>query len=505
MAERRAKIRLGIFVGGSLLVLSALVVLFGGRPGILSNRVKYTLLFPEAPGVGPGTPVRKSGVRIGEVGGVDLDEETGQVRVAVEVEKKFMPRPTDEPAISRGILSGDTTIDFVPKSAAEIATVVSREPYPPDSEIPGVPPVNTRILLKEASGVIPTAQESIARLLQSMERFERVAPKAERALDEVAGLARTGREIVPELRQTNARIQDLIGANVPGAPDEPVTVRAMMKEIIDLLKTVRPAAEDLRAMLKENGPDVNKTLKSVRDAADSANDALNPENRKAFSATLKNLQAASDDLTKMIRLVAVVAGQAESTLKELQARIAQTERVIDNVEKVTRPLVDAAPGIVQNVDQTVKNLRAASEQLSGMLANVQTLVKSASSGEGTVQKLLTDPSLFANLNDATVSAARTLARVEKITRDLEVFADKIARRPETLGAGGIVRPSTGLKESPDAPLPPSAPLPIAPTRNTLPQQPAAPPAVAPIPPVPLEGAIPVYKPTTNTEVLPPRR
>jgi phospholipid/cholesterol/gamma-HCH transport system substrate-binding protein len=73
MAERRVGFRLGVFVAGSFIALTGLAILFGGTPHLFVNRVKYTLLFPEAPGIAPGTPVRKSGVRIGEVQSLDLD------------------------------------------------------------------------------------------------------------------------------------------------------------------------------------------------------------------------------------------------------------------------------------------------------------------------------------------------------------------------------------------------------------------------------------------------
>src|SRR5206468_12880581 len=51
-----------------------------------------TIVFDDAPGVAPGTPVRRSGVRIGEVKSVDLDDETGKVRVAIVVEKRYTLR-----------------------------------------------------------------------------------------------------------------------------------------------------------------------------------------------------------------------------------------------------------------------------------------------------------------------------------------------------------------------------------------------------------------------------
>ena len=72
-------------------------------------------------------------------------------------------------------------------------------------------------------------------------------------------------------------------------------------------------------------------------------------------------------------------------------------------------------------------------------------------GNGSIQKLLSDPTVYQNLDDAAASLERVLSRAEKISRDLEVFSDKIARRPELIGIGGAVRPSSGLKDAPGLP------------------------------------------------------
>ena len=517
MTERTTRIRLGIFVAGALIALMALVILFGGAPNVFSNRSKYTLLFPEAPGVGIGTPVRKSGVRIGDVTKLDLDENTGQVRVSVELERKYLPRLGEEPTISRGLLSGDTTIDFVPKVEAIGVNLSRGEPYAANSEIVGLAPISARSLLKGASDVLPTAQENVAKVVASIQRFEQAVPKVERAIDEFAELARSGREFVPELRQTNIKVQNLLGVANPEDPkDEPVNVRVMMKQIIELLQAVRPVADDIRALLKANGPEITKTLTAVRQTSESANDLLNPENRKAISATIKNAQTGTDDLIKSIRIVTLLVDQAEKTVKEVNARVAQSEkilstaaRVADNAERITKPLADNSGQIVQGVDQTVKNLNLAAEQLNKALGEVRITLATVNRSDGTVQKALTDPTLYNNLNETTVNVARLMVRIERIAKDLEVFADKVARKPETIGIGGALRPSTGLKESPLAPLPPSAPLPIAPTLPLAPgmnqPQPLTP--IAPVPFTPA-GVQPqtVYRPNTPPPSdLPPRQ
>jgi hypothetical protein len=54
--------------------------------------------------------------------------------------------------------------------------------------------------------------------------------------------------------------------------------------------------------------------------------------------------------------------------------------------------------------------------------------------------------------------------MDRILKDLETFADKLARHPELLGVRGAIRPSEGLKQPPqpfnqplivpETPLPP---------------------------------------------------
>ncbi len=525
MADRRTRLRLGGFVAVSLAGLAALVVLFGGTPRFFASRAKYTLLFPEAPGVGVGTPVRKSGVRIGEVTALDLDDATGEVKISVDLDRKFPPRTTDEAVIGRGLLSGDTTLDFVPRIDSAGNRVTPGELVPPGTAIPGVPPLSPGTLLRDASKALPNAQEDIARVVASIQRFEQAVPKVEKAVDEIAGLARGGREFVPELRTTNLKVQDLIGTNVNQPPDNPVTVRAALQQVIELLQAIRPAADDLRTLLRDNGPELTKTLQSVRRTSDSANDLLNPENRKAATETLKNAQAASADLIRTIRLAALLVDQAEKTVKELNARLVQSEaifagagRVVANAEKATQPLAANAAQIVQGVDQTVKTLNAAAEQANKAITEIRGLTGglagglTGGAGGGSVQKLLTDPTLFNNLNETVVNVNRITVRLDKVARDLEVFADKVARRPETLGVSGIVRPNTGLKEPPQNAAPQGPPLPLAPT-PALPVAPGMvqPGPLTPIPPVPFGPSsappdpVTVYKPADPAGGLPPRR
>ena len=475
MAERRAGLRLGIFVAGSFLALAGLAIIFGGAPQFFTNRTKYTLLFPEAPGIAPGTPVRKSGVRIGEVSALELDETLGKVRVVIQVDKKYLPRQGEEPAISRGILSGDATIDFVPKSKVDPAELTIA--YPPESEIPGIAPINARQLLNQASGVLPNAQESLTQIVSSFRRFEQIAPKVESTLDEIQLLARNSRDLVPELRKTNSKVQDLLGAN---APDDTTNLKVLLQELRDFVKAVKPVADDIRGVISANKDDINNTIRAVRTISDRVNDILNDDNRKSYSTVLKNIEVSSNDVAKLLRLANNVFERSETTVKLLNDRLTQAEKVFSNVEKATQPLAD-------NSGEILKSLNAASTQLASTLVEVRDVIRQFARSDGTVKQMLTDPALYQNLNEAAASLTRTMIRAERVAKDLEVFADKVARRPETIGIGGAIRPGSGLKTSPNAsstgPILPSIPV----GGPTLAPAPLIPNALAPIPSLPPGG------------------
>jgi len=455
MAERGLRLRLGLFVAGSLAVLAGLVVFFGRAPELFSNKARYDLLFTEAPGIAPGTPIRKSGVPIGQVTAIDLDPDTGQVRVKVRVDRKYLPRRNEEPTITKGILSGDTAIDFLPRLDESGQPVARGDIWPPGSDIPGVPPITPRSLLTPASGVLANAQQSLDRLVRAfekLERLERVGPKLEVALEEFTGLAREARGFLPELKKTNQRFQNLLGAdNVPPpGPDVPpaddANVRLLIRDIRDLVRAVRPTVDDIRGMVRKLEPDVTGAVQSARQVFENANEVLSPENRRQFSELLRNANGVAVYIVKISGALTTMLETAEKTIKNIDEQVTAAGTVVGDIRAVTKPLAVKSEALVNSVTESA-------EQLSKALAEVRVLLQAFGRGNGSLQKLLADPTVYQNLDDAAGSLARVMGRAEKISRDLEIFADKIARRPELIGVGGAFRPSSGLKELPGAPLP----------------------------------------------------
>ncbi len=192
MNERNLRIRLGIFVVVTLVLLGGLILLFGSLPPLFRNTQNYTIDFNDAPGISQGSPVRRSGVRIGEVTDINLDDENGKVHVKVAIERKFTIRHSEVPTLVTGILGNDASIDFVPVSFKP-PELPDRSIIPPGSAIAGIRQTTVNQLLTRASDVVPTTQDMLNDMRRSLKRVEDMTPLMEETLREYRDLAKETR------------------------------------------------------------------------------------------------------------------------------------------------------------------------------------------------------------------------------------------------------------------------------------------------------------------------
>jgi ABC-type transporter Mla subunit MlaD len=488
MDKRLQRFRLGMFVIGAFVLLAILTVFFGGTGSTFVPRHHYTILFKNAPGVSVGTPVRRSGIRIGEVTSVDLDNETGEVRVDIAVNKKYTLWTSDQAVVNQDLLSRDTTIDFVPQTSSSPSSPPTAEPStpiqptpklsppvptgppvpvnPPQKELgvsqaqwrkqdgivlvagqqpkepgkveivnpPAQPPVpqqppgeilqpgstirgqsppSPSTLLGQATDVIPSVQQS---LNQIRRLIEILTPRLDEGTREIGLLARSLRETVPEIRRTNDELRLMIQGFRNFGPSLRRTNDELQMTIINFGRV----AERIDVLIQTNQAVFESTMRSFNELTQRANMLLNEENQRNATTTLRNLEKAS--------------GRFES--------------IANNADQAFASLNQAAKPFGERSDRVLRNLDTSLEQIARLANTLNELIAPIGRGEGSVQKLFSDPSFYNNLNHAAFMLTKILPRVDLILQDLQVFADKIARHPEQIGVGGVVRPSAGLKEGP---------------------------------------------------------
>lgn len=440
MNERRLRWGIGLFVLLALVLLGTMIVMFGSLPTVFKRANLYTIRFVDAPGVGSGTPVRRSGVRIGEVREVILDDERGIVRVQIAVDPRYSLRRNEQPTLNVSILGGDVSIDFLPQPVEE-GQLVDRSVLQPGSEIVGVQPANVNTLLNRASEVAPTAQETLNEIRRSLQRLERLTPTAEQTMREYRDLASDVRKSIPDLRTTNTEFQNLVKETRKALP----SVQQASDDLAATARTWGRVGERLNVWIQGNQENLTKAIENVNTVLTRAGNLLNDENQRNVSAILKNSRAASNRFDSISRNLDSLLEDSRATPKHLEKTLNKMDLVLDTWQQASKPLADRSLTISRNLDESLYKSNLA-------LSDVVALFRVLDQNDSVMRRLLTDPSLYNNLNDAACMLVKMMPRLDRIFKDLETFADKLARHPEAIGIGGVVRPGSGLKDSP-APLP----------------------------------------------------
>ena len=112
MEERVLQFRVGVLVAATVIIAAILIVMFEELPRGLGGRKTIYIRFPSAPGVNVGTPVRKSGVLVGRVTQVTLEEDGGVlITTRLDAQREVLKNETCR--ISTGNFLGDAMLEFV--------------------------------------------------------------------------------------------------------------------------------------------------------------------------------------------------------------------------------------------------------------------------------------------------------------------------------------------------------------------------------------------------------
>lgn len=480
MNDQSMKFRLGIFVLGAGILLAVLIVLFGDLPDLFRSQQTYTVRFAQAPGIETGTPVRKSGIRIGEVTDFNLDPESGAVTVQIIVERKYQLRKGDVPMLGRGIL-GDSNINFVP--ATDIKLVSDREVAPPGFTYDGKSgDILTRIGAV-AQDLVPASQATLDELREVSKKISELLPEAKRTMQEAQlamnkvgnaaesadNLMRSNQERITKTLDNISLVSERIGNMV--TPN-------MTRRIETILLNTETVSAEMAALLNdENRRTATEALKSARSAMDRFALVMNDENVKNINATLKSLQDISTNASNTLKTMDRSMDKAEKLLTNLNEGVTETRTLVKNVnsrvdtlgphlETAAKDASSAMKRLTSSADKVdqvltdvqaftkelgtrgpalLKNFEDASGRISQVVIDIGTFSRSLAEGNGTIRRLVMDPQLYNSLNEAAAVATKSVARLDRILYDFAIFADKLARHPELLGVSGAVAPSSGIK------------------------------------------------------------
>lgn len=309
MNERMMQFRIGMFVVVAGLVLTMLIVWFGESPALFRSVEYVTVHYTEAPGVSEGIPVRKSGIRVGEVASIRFDDRPGQpdgVLVTLALDKKYRIREGSIPRIGRALI-GDVSIDLLPGSGTGLL---------PTGKTQATAPVIEGQVAPDPSNALASATEAFQNVKGTLQSID----------DAAKGIAAVTKKA--------------------GNVDEVLT------SFRDMGRKVGVLADGLATMTGENG-DFPMAVANFRQVTDKINTTLDPKTRADLQAAIKQMATGTARLDKILADVQPLArdlGQepSKAPTTTLGQSLMRLNRITYDLALLTSKIGDGRGGLNAN-------------------------------------------------------------------------------------------------------------------------------------------------------------
>lgn len=303
MNERVMQFRIGMFVIVAGLVLIMMIIWFGESPTILRDQVFLKAHFLEAPGVADGIPVRRSGIKIGEVSNVEFDDRPGMpdgVIITLSLDRKSRLRVGSVPKITRALI-GDVAIEMTPGTGTDALAV---------GETAARAPMVEGEVSPDPAKMMASAAETLSAIQEAAKGLGNIAKRAERADELIATFIDTG-------------------------------------------KSLGSASNRLDAILKEGGGEIGPTMANLRATSDKLNKALDDQTVAEFKSAVRGISSAGAKLDASLAdlkplLADLGAPVNNAPVTNFGQTVWRANRIFSDIGLLTRTLNDGRNGLNPN-------------------------------------------------------------------------------------------------------------------------------------------------------------
>ena len=336
--ERQLQFRVGLLVLVSLGIGGWLVVQFGDLKQFMHKRYPLAIHFDSGSGLYPTAPVTLSGITIGTVRVIQLDEKRGGVVAMVDVREEVRIPIDSQALVIRSIL-GDTAVDITPGR--------EREVLKPGGKFDGQMAVDPLEMVQRMEG---RAVEVLTALGETTREWQLVAKN-------VNGLMETNR--------------GNLGQVVERAAESLHEFTATMKHANDLLASANkivgdPAAQQaLHDTLIAMPKLVNETHRTIA------------ETRNAVASSRQVLDSVNKNLVNLTQITEPVGKRGELMVAKLDSSLTNLDQLLGELNRFAK-LVNAKDGSLQKFasdPSLYDNLDRSSQSLAVLLRNVEPVLR----------------------------------------------------------------------------------------------------------------------------------
>ena len=385
MTDQKLKRRLGGVIMLAGMITLMLLVMFEAFPNLRSSGYEIMIQFPSAPGVRESTVVRKSGVEVGRVTGVELKSDGGVI-LTIAVDDDVVIRNHESCRIKMGsLLTGAAILEFAPKPTELILAEFDQDKdgtLDDDERTQSLAPITPGSMISNGL-VVDDPLTVLVNMQQNMS-------------------------------ETFGSIQGA-GTGVEGAAGEFKTLMANLNQSFT-------ASE---AELKQAVAQTNAAMQKFETAIESLNLIVGDQQ------TRLKLKESVSEIPVVLRQATLTLASAQQTMKYFERVGQKAETNLDNLEKFTRPLGERGEMLVESITTSVENFDSTVSQMNE-------LVTTLNNAEGSLHKIVHDDELYYSIKRTTTNIEDATKRLRPILNDLRVFSDKIATDPRQLGVSGML-------------------------------------------------------------------
>lgn len=343
--EQGASVRVGLLVITALVFLVGGVFLIGEQNSLFRSKLRYDVRFSSVGGLQEGNPVQLNGVHVGTVHAVVLPENPGArgLIVTVEIDARYRERIREDSQArikTLGLL-GDKYIELT--SGSPQAAIV------PDG------------------GEIATAEAT---------DVDRLLATGEDVAENIVSISTSLKGILERMERGEGMLGELMKSRQPGEPG-----------LADTLTGINEAVNALTEGFKTGGGPVPRMLHD---------------------------EELGNQVASMLARFERLAAELETGEGPIQALLRDTGlrdrlvKSVENLEQATGELRNAArafedgEGLLPRLLNDAALAESMTREIQQLLERLNTLTGKLTEGEGTVAKLLDDPSIYEALNDVVI-------------------------------------------------------------------------------------------------------
>ena len=336
--ERQLQFRVGLLVLVSLGIGGWLVVQFGDLKQFMHKRYPLAIHFDSGSGLYPTAPVTVSGITVGTVRVIQLDEKRGGVVATVDVREEVRI-PIDSRALVIRSILGDTAVDITPGR--------EREVLKPGGKFDGEMAVDPLEMVQRMEG---RAVEVLTALGETTREWQIVAKNVNGLMETNRGnlgqVVERAAESLHEFTVTMKHANDLL-ASANKIVGDPAAQQALHDTLVALPKLV------------------NETHRTIA------------ETRNAVASSRQVLDSVNKNLVNLTQITEPVGKRGELMVAKLDSSLTNLDQLLGELNRFSK-LVNAKDGSLQKFasdPSLYDNLDRSSQSLAVLLRNVEPVLR----------------------------------------------------------------------------------------------------------------------------------